>query len=196
MTATAAGLNAQYLKAKFEAAHDYDTYVATGKPEQTDAWNKILDQAKLSTAQQSLIEGFTREMHIIVSSGVWCGDCVQQGPLIERIARANPSKIKLRFVDRDEHADLAEQITVCGGKRVPVAILAAEDFEPCSIFGDRTLSRYRAMAARQLGASCQIPGAPVADDELAATLQDWLNEIERVQIMLRLSARLRQKHGD
>jgi hypothetical protein len=31
---------------------------------------------------------------------------------------------------------------------------------------------------------------------MAATVQDWLDEIERVQLMLRLSGRLRQKHGD
>jgi hypothetical protein len=33
-------------------------------------------------------------------------------------------------------------------------------------------------------------------EETAATLQDWLDEFERVQLMLRLSTRLRQKHGD
>lgn len=33
-------------------------------------------------------------------------------------------------------------------------------------------------------------------DELAACLVDWLDEIERVQLMLRLSMRLRQWYGD
>ena len=33
-------------------------------------------------------------------------------------------------------------------------------------------------------------------DELEATLADWLNEVERVQLMLRLTPRLRQKHQD
>jgi hypothetical protein len=79
---------------------------------------------------------------------------------------------------------------------VPVAIFMAEDFEPVSVFGDRTLARYRALAARQLGASCPVPGAHVDADELHATLQDWLNEFERVQLVLRLSTRLREKHGD
>jgi hypothetical protein len=37
---------------------------------------------------------------------------------------------------------------------------------------------------------------PPPPDELAATLQDWINELERVQLMLRLSPRLRQKHND
>ena len=72
----------------------------------------------------------------------------------------------------------------------------AEDFEPVSVLGDRTLTRYRAIAARQLGASCDIPGVLIPQHEFNETLQEWLNEFERVQLLLRLSAWLRQKHGD
>ncbi len=128
-------------------------------------------------------------------SGIWCGDCVQQGPLLQRIAEASP-RIDLRWIDRDEHADVAEQIKVNAGLRVPMVIFMAEDCEPVSIFGDRTLTRYRAMAKKQFGAACALPGAPLPDDELHATLQDWLDEVERVHLLLRVSGRLRQKHGD
>jgi hypothetical protein len=31
---------------------------------------------------------------------------------------------------------------------------------------------------------------------MAATLQDWVDEVERIQLMLRVSPRLRQKYGD
>jgi hypothetical protein len=75
-------------------------------------------------------------------------------------------------------------------------LFLAEDHELCSVFGDRPLNRYRALAARQLGASCPTGIVLPGTDETAATLQDWLNEFERVQLMLRLSARLRQKHND
>ena len=54
----------------------------------------------------------------------------------------------------------------------------------------------RALAAKQLGAACPLALVPPDRDELAATLQDWLDEFERIQLMLLLSARLRQKHGD
>jgi hypothetical protein len=37
--------------------------------------------------------------------------------------------------------------------------------------------------------------APDAD-ELAATMQDWMGELERMQLMLRLSPRLRATHVD
>lgn len=198
---TAPVLTADFLRAHFESAKRYDDYVATGAPDKQQAWAKVYDAAELSGAQNELLGGFTREMKVLVSSGVWCGDCVQQVPFLERIARATPERngshlVDVRYADRDEHADLAAQLKICGGMRVPVAVIMAEDFEPCSVFGDRTLTRYRAMAARQLGASCQLPGAPVDGDELKGTLQDWLDEIERVQLMLRLSTRLRQKHGD
>jgi len=188
-------LTADILESKFRAGRPYDAYVATGKPDQQEAWNRIYNQASLTDSQKKLLSGFTREMKILVSSGVWCGDCVQQCPLIERIAEGS-ERIETRYVDRDEHADLAEQIKICAGLRVPTVIFMAEDFEFVSLFGDRTLTRYRAIAERQLGASCPLPGAPVPDEELKATLADWLDEVERVHLLLRLSTRLREKHGD
>lgn len=189
-------LNAEYLKSKFDQAHAYDAYVATGTDAQQDGWKKIYDQCQLTDEQTKLVGAFTRQMRVLVSSGVWCGDCVQQIPLLQKIAEASNGTVDLRIVDRDEHSDLAEQIQICGGMRVPVAIFMAEDFELVSIFGDRTLTRYRAIAKKQLGAACAIPGAPVPNDELAGTLQDWLDEVERVHLLLRLSTRLRQKHND
>lgn len=189
-------MKAAYLKTKFDAGLAYAEYVATGKPDKQDAWAQIYEQAALTDHQRRVVEGFTREMHIICVSGVWCGDCVQQGPLLQRIAEANPQCVKLVWLDRDEHLDLAEQIMINAGLRVPVAVFCAEDDELVSIFGDRTLARYRAMASKVIGAHCRVPGAPAADDEVAETLQDWLDEFERVHLLLRTSGRLRQKHGD
>ena len=188
-------LSAEQLRQRFDAGATFDTYVATGNEDQQRGWRDVYDRATLDSTQQSLVQSWTRSMNVIVSSGVWCGDCVQQGPLIQRIADAN-DRIQVRWLDRDQHLELAEQLKICGGLRVPVAVFMAEDFEPVSIYGDRTLTRYRAIAARQLGAACQLPGAPLDEDELRGTLQDWLQEFERVALLLRLSGRLRQKHGD
>lgn len=189
-------ITADLLRSTFSLATPYAPYVATGSPPQQASWKKIHDQAALTDGQRRLVGGFVRSMHVLVISGTWCGDCVQQCPLLERIAEANRQRIDLRFVDRDEQIALAERVKICGGHRVPTVIFMAEDFEFVALAGDRTLSRYRALAERQLGPSCPLPGAPVADEELAATLQDWCDEFERVHLILRLSGRLRQKHGD
>jgi thioredoxin-like negative regulator of GroEL len=189
-------MNTAFLAQKFASALTYDRYVQTGTAEQQRRWQQILDATHLSPAQTALVAGFVREMRLLVVSGIWCGDCVQQCPLIHRIAEANPDRVLLRFLDRDEHKDLSTQLRINGGDRVPVVLFLAEDHELCSVFGDRPLSRYRAIAARQLGPSCPTGLVVPEQEELAATLQDWLDEVERVQLMLRLSARLRQKHGD
>jgi thiol-disulfide isomerase/thioredoxin len=187
-------MNAQFLKSRFEAGLPYADYLATDADKAAN-WNTIYEQIALTDAQRTLIEGFARSMNVLCLSGIWCGDCAQQGPLIQRIAEAN-TRIRLRWVDRDEQPELAEQLKVNAGLRVPMLVFTAEDFEPVSVFGDRTLSRYRSIASRQLGGACPLPGAPVPDDELKSTLQDWLDEFERVHLLLRLSGRLRQKHGD
>ncbi len=189
-------MQASFLTEKFAAALPYDRYVRTGTDEQQRRWQQVYAAAKLTDAQKQLVSGFVRDMKVLIVSGIWCGDCVQQCPLLQRIAEANPAKIDLRLLDRDQHRNLAEKLRINAGDRVPVALFLAEDHELCSVFGDRPLNRYRALAARQLGPSCPTGIVAPAADELAATLQDWLNEFERVQLMLRLSARLRQKHND
>ena len=185
-------MNATLLRRTFEAALPYDRYLATDAA-RAAAWHAV--RASLTPSQKALLGTFTRHMPVLVLSGVWCGDCAQQGPMLQAIAAACPH-IDLRWIDRDAAPDLRDQVAICGGHRVPTVLWMAEDFEFVSLLGDRTLPRYRAMAARQLGPSCPLPGAALPADEAAATLQAWLDEFERVQLILRLSGRLRQKHGD
>lgn len=182
------------LEPVFARAATYGRYLESD-PSRAVGWRSVYDRIELSAVQRGELASFVREMKVLVVSGIWCGDCVQQGPLLARIAEANP-KIDLRWVDRDAEPDLASRLRICGGGRVPVVVFAAEDFEVCSIVGDRTLSRYRGLARRQLGAACELPWAEIPVDETAAVLQEWLDEFERVQWMLRLSPRLRHKHGE
>lgn len=189
-------LTPAFLKSKFDAGLPYTQYVASGKPTEQEHWRAFRTRINLSPAQTSLISDFTRKINILCVSGTWCGDCVQQCPILDAIQLANPKSLALRFVDRDQHADLAEHLRICGGNRVPVVLFLNEDFEFLSFSGDRTLSRYRALAAKQLGPSCPLPGAPIPDDEVAATVLDWIEEVERPHLIARLSTKLRQRHGD
>ncbi|MGH7179964.1 MAG: thioredoxin family protein, partial [Tepidisphaeraceae bacterium] len=175
------------LAASFERASEYDRYVKSGTPEQQRRWDQVYQAAHLTERQRALVAGFQREMNILVISAIWCGDCSQQCPLLARIAESNPGRIHLRFVERDAESKFSSSYRINGGDRVPVAIFMAEDFEPCAVFGDRTLSRYRALALRQLGSACPSGITAPDHDELSAALADWLVEVERIQLMLRLS---------
>src|SRR5262249_25485385 len=155
-------------------AFPYDAYVRTGTEEQQRRWRQVYDAAQLAADQRRLLTTFRRDLKVLIVSGIWCGDCVQQCPLLQRCAEGNREQIELRLLDRDEHRDLSQKLRINAGDRVPVALFLAEDFELCSVVGDRTLSRYRALAAKQLGAACPLAIAPPEQGELAATLQDWL----------------------
>ena len=189
-------MDTQQFKTKHEAGLRYEDYVRSGTPAQYENWKVVYDQVSLTQSQRGLLAGFTRRINVIALTGIWCGDCVQQLPLIAHIAQANPQMIDVRYLDRDQHMDLQAMVRINGGNRVPVLLFLAEDHELVGWYGDRTLSRYRAVAARQLGPSCPLPGAPIDADELAATVQDWIDQFERTHLLLRLSARLRQKYGD
>jgi hypothetical protein len=52
------------------------------------------------------------------------------------------------------------------------------------------------MAAAQLGPACPTGLVAEPRDLQAAVVQDWLDEFERIHWIVRLSARLREKHGD
>lgn len=189
-------MNTAFLAQKFAAGLPYDRYLETGTDEQRRRWRIVYDAAHLTVEQTHLFAEFVREIKVLVVSGIWCGDCVQQCPLLQRCAEARKSHIDLRFVDRDQHRDLSDQFRLNGGDRVPVVLFLSEDHEFCGLAGDRTLSRYRALGEKQLGASCPTGIYPTPQNEMIATMQDWANELERIHWMLRLSPRLRQKYGD
>lgn len=182
--------------AKFEEGLSYDDFLAKfGNEEHQRRWQGVHDEVRLTDAQKELLRSFTREMKVLVSAGAWCGDCVNQCPIFDHFAVAN-EKIRIHFFDRDDSADLAVEISTCGAPRVPSLLFLSEDDHVCGRYGDRTLAKYRQMAEQQLGVSCPTGIAPPEQSLLDSVTQEWLNEFERVQLMLRTSGRLRELHGD
>lgn len=182
--------------AAFAAAQPYEAFLEThGTAEQRSRWAAFHARVTLSSQQRALLAGFVRRMPVLVLAGAWCGDCVNQCPIFAHFAAAAPA-IDLRLLDRDALPDIAAHLKVCGGQRVPVVAFFSEDFAPVLFYGDRTLSAYRAAAASQLGESCSSGAVPPPADAIAAVVTDWLDQFERAQLILRLSGRLRQLHGD
>lgn len=183
-------------EAAFSVALPYADFLERhATPDQRSRWESFREKVSLTAAQQELLQGFVRRMPVLVLAGAWCGDCVNQCPIFIRFAEASP-QIDLRFLDRDAQPEIAAHLTVCGGQRVPVAMFLSEDFHPVVFHGDRTLAAYRRAVAEQLGESCPTGLVAPADEAVAAVVSDWLDVFERVQLILRLSGRLRKLHGD
>ncbi len=181
--------------AKFEQGLTYDDFLRDyGSPDQRTRWNDVSRTVALTSEQESLLRSFSREMRVLVMAGTWCGDCVNQCPIFKRFADLT-ARIQIRYFDRDAHPDLADALVTCGAARVPTVVFLSEDGHLCGRHGDRTLAKYRQMAATLTGAACPTGIAEPAS-LMAAVVQEWLDEFERIQWMLRTSTRLRQRHGD
>ncbi|WP_147274294.1 thioredoxin family protein [Bremerella cremea] len=179
----------------------YDKYLARyGKENQQQRWEAKRSTLSLSPAQKTLLEGFTRKMHVLCMAGAWCGDCVDQCPMFAILEEASPN-IEVRFVDRDDcDAEFKEWVMVCGGNRVPVCVFLNEDFQPTGMYGDRTVAKYRNMVENLTGAACSTGislGTEAQMDSLTTSvLAEWIEQFERNQWIMRTSTRLREKHGD
>ena len=180
----------------FNNGFTYDDFLAKyGSDDHRGRWAALHDRVQRSDAQRALLSSFRREMKVLVMAGAWCGDCVEQCPIFDHFAAAS-DKIQIRFVDRDDCGDLKESLVVCGAPRVPQVVFLSEDNHFVAHAGDRTLSKYRDMAAKLDGAACPSGLIGPNDALLADVVQDWLDEFQRVQLILRTSGRLREKHGD
>jgi hypothetical protein len=158
-------------------------------------WDAMHARVRLSADDQALLGGFVRKMPVLCLTGAWCGDCINQCPAFDHFAQASPA-IDLRFLDRDALPEVRKELAINGGNRVPVVVFMSEDGFEVSRYGERPLSLYRKLAADQLGPACPTGLVPPTDDALALAVTEWLHEFERAQLILRLSPRLRQKHGD
>jgi thiol-disulfide isomerase/thioredoxin len=181
---------------KYQQGLGYADFIARyANDGQKQRWRQVHQQVTLSPAQAQLLASFQRPMPVLCLAGAWCGDCINQCPIFEHFAAA-AGGIQVRYLDRDEHADVQRELQINGGNRVPVLVFFSEDGFEVARYGERTLSKYRQMMRDQAGPNCPTGIIPSGDPLLVQVTQDWLHEFERVQWLLRLSPRLRQKHGD
>lgn len=183
------------LQSFFNKGLSFNDYIKSGSESQQSNWANADKRVLLRPEQAALLASFTRRMPVLVISGMWCGDCAQQVPIFHHFADASKN-IDLRIIDRERGMELSDMVKICGGNRVPTVIFMNEEFDLIGLYGDNSLSRMRAKAAKQLGASCYLPSAVVPEDEMAAGISDWLGEFERAQLLCRLSTKLRAKHQD
>jgi thiol-disulfide isomerase/thioredoxin len=184
------------LYEKFAAGLGLDDFLARHGSESDRArWARVRDEVALTDEQKALLGRFRRETHVLVLAGAWCGDCVRQCPIFGHFAAAAPV-LQIRYIDRDVHADAQRELLINGGQRVPVVVFFSEDGWEVARYGDRTISAYRALMEQQTGESCASGIVGKKDPLLQQVTQDWLEQFERVQWILRLSPRLRQVHGD
>ena len=184
-----------FWKRYWDMASEYEAYLQKSDPGKVPRWRDSESRVpELTEEQRERLQGYDRELNVLVYSGIWCGDCSRQGPFLKRIADAAGERVNIRFIERDTSEELQDELRILGALRVPVVVFLSEDFWEVGRFGERTLSVYRSKAAREIGmgADSGILSPKAREKEFA----EWVDIFERVLIMLRLSPSLRRRHGD
>jgi len=179
----------------FARALPYADYVATGTSAEQGKWQAYRERLFLTDEQRALAERFTRQLNVLVLSGIWCGDCARQGPMLDLIGSAS-SALTVKFIDNQVMPELRDEVRIHGAARVPVAVFVSEDFFEVGRVGDRQLAAYRRKANTELGAACDAGIVPPSPEELADEVSEWFEHFERLQLLLRVSPFLRRRHND
>jgi hypothetical protein len=186
-----------FWKGHFESARAYADYLEASPPDKAAKWTAMEESVPDLTGEQAgRLTDHNRTLNVLVYSGVWCGDCVRQGPMLRKIAEAAGDRADLRFAERDSSEELQDELRILGALRVPVVVFLTEDFHEIGRFGDRLLTVYRAKAERELGPACSTGLVAPPAEELEAELAEWVDIFERMLLMARLSPPLRERHGD
>ena len=187
-------IRSEFFREYFERALSYPDYLLTGKRHERERWESYAAGISLTAEQLRQAQAFKRKIPVLVLSGIWCGDCARQGPMLRALELASPLLI-FRFIDNKANASLQEELRVNGAEKVPVVVSFSEDFFEVGRFGDRHLSVYRRKLNAELGAACD-PGIETREAELSVELGEWVTYFERLQALLRLSPLLRKRYAD
>ncbi len=183
-----------FWKKQWASGDTYEAYLDSSEPDKKAKWDDVHARLQLTDEQAQTVDGFARELNVLVLSGVWCGDCARQGPIIRKIEEAN-AKIRTRFVDNRSNPELQDELRINGAMKVPVAVFLNEDFFELGRFGDKHAAYYRIKLETELGPAC-ASGVAVPDDVLAKDLSDWVDLFVRMHAIVRLAPYYRNKYAD
>ncbi|MHA2406984.1 MAG: thioredoxin family protein [Candidatus Ranarchaeia archaeon] len=185
----------EFWKTYWNLALPYEEYLVDPNNSHVQRWMESAKRMpKLSKSQIERLQGYDRKLNVLMYSGIWCGDCVRQGPLLKKLVDTCGKKVNLKIIERDISEELQDELRILGALRVPVIVFLTEDFWEIQRFGERTLSVYKSKMAREIGRGNNdgILSPKARDRELS----EWVDIFERVLIMTRLSPPLRRRHKD
>lgn len=138
--------------------------------------------APVGAAELEAFRALPAPLNVLVLAEDWCGDVIQNLPILGRIA-AETGKLRLRVFLRDENPDLMEQFLNNGHRSIPVFAFFDDAFRELGRFTERpaTVTARRSRRRSEVYASRPEFGAP--DEPVAA-----LPENVRIELTERLAA--------
>ena len=185
----------EFWRKYWKMAVDHNTFLNQGKESEVESWKERFSRTPdLSPQDIERLQGYDRELNVLMYAGTWCGDCSRQAPMLCKMVQAAGDKVHLRLIERETSKELQDELRIVGALRVPIVVFLSEDFWEIGRFGERLLSVYMSKAAREIGRGVD-PGV-LSPKSLKKEMSEWLDIFERMLLMVRLSPPLRKRHGD
>ncbi len=185
----------QFWRTHWEKSTPYHKFKEEAEQKHVEKWQEIEDRVpELTQEQVERLQGYNREIKILIYGGIWCPDCQRQAPMLQKIAEAIGPEAQVRLIERADSVELQDELRILGATRVPMMVILSEDYWEVGRYGDRLLQVYQAKASREInrGQRTGVLSPRALENELA----EWVNIVERALLMLRLSPPLRRRHND
>ncbi|MCS7074727.1 MAG: thioredoxin family protein [Bacteroidia bacterium] len=129
---------------------------------------RIDETISLTDELLSVARSITEPIVLLVITEWWCGDASQIVPIFPKLEQIS-SKIKVRFILRDEHPEIMNQFLTNGGKAIPIVIVLREqDCQVITHWGPRPKPAQEMVMAYKAN-----PTLPY--QEFVKELQQWYN---------------------
>lgn len=116
---------------------------------------------------------------------MWCGDCAQNLPIIDKLAKANPAMIDLRILLRDDHPELMDRYLTNGARSIPKLIATDRDGNELFQWGPRP------RPAQDLLKAWKADPAGRTDEDFHRELHTWYAQDKGMTLQQELGALLR-----
>ena len=105
-------------------ASEYDDFILEQDQSHAEKW-RILEQRipELTQEQIERLQGYDRELNILIYGGIWCPDCQRQAPMIKKITETIGPIAHIRIIDRDTSKELKDELRILGATRVPMIVI-------------------------------------------------------------------------
>ncbi len=114
-------------KAKIHEGLTWDEWLAGTSGAAADKMRSIYEKLELTDDDVTFLKSIRTKIHILCLSESWCGDCVQQVPIMARLCAENP-KINFRIIGRDDNLDVMDRYLFNSAAVIPVFVFFNENF--------------------------------------------------------------------
>ncbi len=135
----------------FKSGQDYSAWMAAAENEShREKMVEFYDRVTLSSADEVMLRGIDRPVHVIAIAEDWCPDVVRHVPILMKMADAS-DHIAVRYISREAHLDVFVRFLTVGGEAIPKFIFLSDQFVECGHWGPMQ-EDCRALIAR--GKAC------------------------------------------